>query len=76
MRQRAVLAAALPAGGISFFSLKSQLFSKVLNKTFIYIMQGTNKYFNVIGRMQRIVKSYGSFTSDWLGLHKRGFDVL
>lgn len=69
------LAQAPPAGSVSLFCLKNQL-SNVLNKTFIYIMQGTNKYFNVIGRMQRIVKSYGSLTSDWPRLNKLGFDVL
>ena len=39
-------------------------------------MQGKNKYFNMIGRMQRIVKSYGRFTSDWRRLNKLQFDVL
>lgn len=48
----------------------------LFNKTFQSIMQGTNKYFNIIGRMQTIVKSYGRFTSDWPRLSTAWFDVL
>lgn len=64
-----------PHAACPFFCLKNQL-SNVLNKTFIHLMQDTNKYFNVIGRMRRIVKSYGSFTSDWPRLNKPRFDAL
>lgn len=61
--------------GHPLFCFKNRL-SSVLNKTFICITQGTNKYFNVIERMQRIVKSYGSLTPDWPRLNKLRFDVL